>query len=291
MRCTFHSLEDPETLRQLVHRLREGIYITNAAGEILDANPAFLEMFGVASLDELRGSRAEELLVEPEARARELELLAREGAVREFEFQIRRPDGEIRTVLDTCFVVPDEASGEVLLHGILVDITARKELERQLREATIRDPLTGCFNRRYLDEVAKRWAEEGTGWGVIIVDIDHFKRYNDRWGHQAGDEMLVKLSRFLMSQVRAEDAVIRLGGDEFLVLLPDEHAASTAQIAGRFRATAERSAPVPFSLGWAVRENAEPLERTVDRADQELIQVRVDERQYDRPRKSPRSPG
>ena len=61
-----------------------------------------------------------------------------------------------------------------------------------------------------------------TSWGVIVVDVDHFKDYNDSHGHQAGDEVLIKVSRFLMRHVRAEDPVVRIGGDEFLALLLSE---------------------------------------------------------------------
>src|SRR2546423_2938835 len=113
-------------MREFVRNLREGIYITSDDGELLDANPAFLAMFGVDSLDALSTYRAADLVVDPERRREEIELLEREGAVREFELQLRRPDGEVITVLDTTFVVRDAATGEKCYHGILVDITARK---------------------------------------------------------------------------------------------------------------------------------------------------------------------
>ena len=93
------SLEDSGVLRRFVTNLGEGIYITTREGFIVDANPAFLSMFGVSSLAELRGRGASDLLVDPAARTRELELLATQGAVREFEIQIRRPDGGTRWVV------------------------------------------------------------------------------------------------------------------------------------------------------------------------------------------------
>ncbi len=128
------SLSDAETLRALVGNLREGIYVSNVKGDVLDANKAFLDMIGVASLDELQRYTAYDLFVDPEQRARELDLLGREGAVREFEFKIRRPDGEIRTVLDACTAVRDPDSGETLYHGILVDITDRQASAEHLSQ-------------------------------------------------------------------------------------------------------------------------------------------------------------
>ncbi|MGH7721073.1 MAG: GGDEF domain-containing protein, partial [Gemmatimonadaceae bacterium] len=276
------SLDDPGALREFVRNLREGIYITNAEGEVLDANSAFLDMFGVASLEELQAYQVSELVVDPRRRSEELELLAREGAIREFELQIRRTDGEVRTVLDTTYAIRDPETGELVYHGILIDITARKELENQLRELSLRDPLTGCYNRRHLANLELHIESSGAEcWGCIFIDIDHFKQFNDRHGHDAGDTVLVKMSRFLATSVRAEEAVVRLGGDEFLIVLVGAGAEQTEKVAKRLQLSALRTAPAAFSLGWAVREAGEPFEKTIGRADRHLMTVRVVERAPD----------
>lgn len=274
----YRSLDDPRTLRKFVHNLQEGIYITNPDGEMLDANPAMLEIFGVADLDELRGYSAPELYVDPRQRQQQMAVLAREGTVREFEIEVKRPDGGTRTLLDTCYVIEDENSGETTYHGILVDITRRKELEEQLREYSIRDPLTGCYNRRYLAQKQERLDREESSWGAIVIDIDHFKEYNDLHGHQAGDDVLVRVSRFLMRHVRAEDPVVRIGGDEFLTLLLGARGNFTAEAAQRIRSVVQGEAPVPLSFGWALREGDETLQQTIGRADRGLIRVRLEQR-------------
>ncbi len=270
--------------------LKEGIYITNRSGTILDANPAFLRMLGVASLAELRLYSAQQLLVHPEQRERELEILAREGAVRDFELELCRPDGSLCTVLDTAYAVTDPVSGEALFHGILVDITKRKQLEQSLLEMTIRDPLTGCHNRRYLAQLSTTLERTGSSWGAIVIDVDHFKQINDRDGHQAGDEVLVRLGRFLMRQLRGGDTVVRLGGDEFLLLLVPADEGVTREVGERLREAAKREAPASFSLGWAAREAGENLEKTIARADSRLIQVRVEERERNARRVTDSSP-
>jgi len=281
----FHSLDDPETLLLIVQNIEEGIYITDAGGNILDANPAFLRLFGVSSIGELTRFRAGDLVADPNRRALEMALLERDGAVRDFELAIIRPDGERRTVLDTTYACRDPETGHTYYHGILIDITRRKELENQLREQSVRDALTGCYNRRYLLALGDQMVEERVAqWGCIYIDIDHFKAYNDLHGHNKGDRVLVQMSRFLMRQVRAEEPVIRLGGDEFLIVLTGENATRTEQIVGRLQRAAARGSPVAFSLGWAVRLSGERFERTVDRADQELIAVRVVARSGDWPR-------
>jgi len=272
------SLDNAVSLSTFVHNLREGIYITNARGQIMDANPAFLGMLGVQSVDELASFGLGDMVVDPARRMQELELLDRDGAVREFELQIVRPDGGLRTVLDTTFVCRDPASGEVFYHGILVDISSRKEQEDALREQNVRDPLTGCFNRRYLQGVDRRVMATPDSWGCIFIDIDHFKQYNDENGHQMGDHTLIRMSRFLMRQVRAEEAVVRVGGDEFLIVLEGAEEAHVEMVARRLQLAALRTAPVPFSLGWATRRGEENFQQTVHRADQSLMAVRVIER-------------
>jgi diguanylate cyclase (GGDEF)-like protein/PAS domain S-box-containing protein len=274
----FRSLSDPHTLSELALRLKEGIYITTLDGEIVDANPAFLEMFGVDSLEDLKGQRTSDF-VKPDVRAREMALLEREGSVRDIEFQLTRRDGEIRTVVDSAFLSVDPETGEKYCHGILVDITQRKELQTQLLELSIRDPLTGCYNRRYMNTVMRQCEAQPKGeWGCIYLDIDHFKQYNDTNGHAEGDGVLVKMARFLMRHVRAEEAVVRVGGDEFLVVLCDSGKDQTDHVAARLRAAAPTSAPGPFSMGWAARKRGESFEETMIRADRRLLAVRVDER-------------
>jgi len=278
----FRSLSDPESLREFAKNLREGIYITTREGRILDANRAFLETFGVDSLSELGEFGASNLFVDPSRRTAQMELLERDGSVREFEIEMRRPDGDTRTVLDTCYLIHDPETGDGFIHGILVDITSRKRLEATLIEMSTHDALTGALNRRFLMQVDQGLARDpDRKCGCLFVDIDHFKIYNDQWGHLEGDEVLKRMARFLMRSVRVEEAVIRIGGDEFVVILHDLDAAETKLVADRLRTEALERAPVPFSLGWASREPGEPLQRVLDRADQGMMQVRVVKRLTD----------
>ena len=277
-RNRFRSLADLASLRSFVSNLREAIYITNAAGDVLDANPAFFSLLGVRGLEDLKAYGATQMIVDRARRFTELEQLEREGSVRDFELQLVRPDGGLLTVLDTVYLVRDEETGESLYHGILVDITQRKQMEEMLRNQSMRDPLTGCFNRRYLADLDDELSRSDSSWGCLFIDIDHFKQYNDEHGHQTGDNTLIRMSRFLMRQVRAEEPVIRVGGDEFVIILLGAGDAQTQMVAERMRSAALRTAPVPFSLGMAVRQPQEKLGSTMHRADQHLLAVRVIER-------------
>ncbi|MGA7991248.1 MAG: sensor domain-containing diguanylate cyclase [Thermoanaerobaculia bacterium] len=289
MSSRLSRLDEAETLRGLVRDLREGIYVADRSGNVLDANPAFLEMFGVASLKELRMHWASGLAVDAARRKTALETLHREGAIRDFEMEIRRVGGEPRTVIDSATRARDPRTGETFTHGILVDITDRKRLEQRLLDQSLRDPLTGCFNRRFLHEFERR--HEGSAqpslletWGCIMVDLDYFKQYNDEFGHEAGDAVLNRIARFLMRETRAEESVVRMGGDEFLLLLDGADATATDFAARRLQVTADRELIVPFSTGWAAREEGETLEKTIARADQRLLKSRGQSRSGQRPR-------
>jgi diguanylate cyclase (GGDEF)-like protein len=101
---------------------------------------------------------------------------------------------------------------------------ANLTLRETLREQTLRDPLTGLFNRRFLAEALA--GERGQSWkqsgsvGVVMVDIDHFKKFNDLHGHDVGDAVLVAVAKRLAGSVRSDDLVCRIGGEEFVVVLP-----------------------------------------------------------------------
>ncbi len=138
-------------------------------------------------------------------------------------------------------------------------------LRMKLLQQSIRDPLTGLFNRRFMEETLARELarseRSGTPLGVIMLDIDKFKAFNDSFGHEAGDEMLKAIGAFLPAHVRREDVVCRYGGEEFLIILPGASLEASAERARKLcegvrplRVAYGRDTlgPVTFSLGVAV---------------------------------------
>lgn len=275
----FRSLDDPETLRELARFLREGLYVTDADGAVLDANAAFVEIVGAAGVDEVVGRRFEDFLVDPAPRRSALS--NPDAIVRELELSVLRSDGERRDVLDTVYQRCDE-TGRVYRHGILTDATPYRTLEARLRESATRDSLTGAYNRRHLETIAREVERGGGGgWGCLFVDVDHFGDYNRRYGRDAGDEVLVRMARFLMRHVRADEPVVRLSNDEFVVVLRGASDQRTERVARRLQLTALRTAPVAFSLGWAVRDDDEGIDALIERAARRQLPVRVVERVLD----------
>jgi diguanylate cyclase (GGDEF)-like protein len=116
---------------------------------------------------------------------------------------------------------------------------ANLRLQETLRQQAIRDPLTSLFNRRYMEESLereiRRAARGGTPVGIIMFDIDHFKRFNDTYGHDAGDTLLKAVASFLKAHVRGEDIPCRYGGEEFILILPGAPLEVSVQRAERLR--------------------------------------------------------
>jgi diguanylate cyclase (GGDEF)-like protein len=138
------------------------------------------------------------------------------------------------------------------------------ESEGHLREQSVRDMLTGLFNRRYLEETLERElrrAERAKApLGVMMIDIDHFKHYNDTYGHAVGDALLRELGALLRASVRDSDVACRYGGEEFILLLPEATLDVSHARAERIRASAAQIQvlaggqpvePVTLSIGLA----------------------------------------
>jgi len=120
-----------------------------------------------------------------------------------------------------------------------------QEFQRQLYESATRDGLTGLFNKKFLvDRLSAEFAycfRHGVKLSLCMVDIDHFKGINDRWGHVAGDSVLAQISRLVHSASRTEDIVCRYGGEEFVVLLREIDERGAARYAERIRRRVERA--------------------------------------------------
>lgn len=170
----------------------------------------------------------------------------------------------------------------------LAGIMLREALHRQ----SIRDPLTGLFNRRYLEESIEREIlrahRNSQSLAFVMLDIDHFKRFNDEFGHQAGDLLLKEFAGFLQQSLRGEDIGCRYGGEEFLLLLPGATAAEAEQKAEQIRNSllrlvvdfqGRRLPSVTSSFGVAAYpEHGEDWESLIGLADGALYKAKAEGR-------------
>ena len=122
-------------------------------------------------------------------------------------------------------------------------------LQQTLRYQSVRDPLTGLYNRRYMEESISREfsrvVRSGRELGIVMFDIDHFKRFNDTYGHDMGDAVLRQLGKLLLNHVRDEDIACRYGGEEFIVILPGANLANSES-----RAEALRNLVAEMTVQW-----------------------------------------
>lgn len=160
---------------------------------------------------------------------------------------------------------------------------ASLNLRETLRTQSIRDPLTGLFNRRYLEETLERelprMIRKKTTLGVMMIDVDHFKQLNDSFGHEAGDAVLRELGQIFRKHLRAEDIACRYGGEEFTLILPEAPIEAVRERAEQLRQAVEAAefhfqeqsfGPVTISIGIASYPQhgatGETLLRAADRA-------------------------
>lgn len=173
------------------------------------------------------------------------------------EYRFIKSNGEILWLHDEAVLIQDHANNRMLMQGILYDISKqkfaeedlrdlnltlekriaertvelekeiaqRKKAEEALRQEAIRDPLTNLFNRRFMEESLsreiRRAKRKGTSLIVVMIDFDHFKKFNDTYGHDAGDEILRWFGNLLKTIIRGADIACRYGGEEFTLILPD----------------------------------------------------------------------
>jgi two-component system cell cycle response regulator len=193
-------------------------------------------------------------------------------------------EGRLRYVVRNAFPLRSP-TGEVV-GGIVavVDVTDRVEYERHLQNLALTDGLTGIPNHRAFQEFLEQKFTEARRYGqplsLILVDVDHFKQFNDTFGHQAGDEVLRRVAAILRSKARRADFVARYGGEEFVLVLPSTDEQSGVQVAERLReaiAEAEwQHRPVTASFGVAMlQEEMTCRQQLIEAADRALYHAKA----------------
>ena len=301
--------ETESTLREVLENLPVGVWVMNEQGEIVHGNAASQRIWGGAryvgpeqfgeykawwldsgrpiAKDEWAGARA---------------IRNGETSIDE-EIRIQCFDGSSKIILNSAIPLRDETgriSGAIMVNQ---DITSRIHAEEQLREANLAvdaanlqlqevlkrerlnartDELTGLSNRRHFFEVGQQLfnvaQRYGTPLSVLLFDIDHFKRINDQYGHQLGDEVLKAVGRIAKERVRDADLLARYGGEEFIVILPNTDSEEAFAAAEHIRQgiaecrgmASEPGLTVTVSVGIAEILPNETLRQLIARADQAL---------------------
>jgi diguanylate cyclase (GGDEF)-like protein/PAS domain S-box-containing protein len=267
--------------RTLVEQLPLAVYIDriDASSSNIYTSPQIEPMLGYAAERWTSDPTLFVKLLHPDDRERVLAAHARTHATGEplrIEYRLCAQDGSCVWVLDEASVVRHGDRTDPVLQGYLMDITARKEAEEQLRHQAFHDPLTGLANRAlFVDRVEHALVLHGR-WGgevaVLFLDLDDFKAVNDSLGHPAGDALLEAVGLRLTTVLSPSHTVARLGGDEFAILVEEEDAASAAVDAAERIISAlhgpfdidRREVFVTASVGIAVGGDVDELLRSAD---------------------------
>jgi diguanylate cyclase (GGDEF)-like protein/PAS domain S-box-containing protein len=262
----------PERVRQAYDTLTEGVAVLDRDGRVIMANRAF-EALHPEAAKELVGKKladqkwlSECIEAGPEGFAWDVSM--RENAARGgLRFDLKRPDGTaLNLILQTspildpkgvargCLVSFDNVT-EVHrineeLSRTLIELDRSREAIRlqneELQKLASRDPLTGCLNRRaffaQIDDLLAAARTQCTAFCCIMADIDHFKRFNDTYGHAVGDEVIIAVVHTLQSGLRAGDLLCRYGGEEFCIAMPGTTLDQAVAIAERLREWVESRA-------------------------------------------------
>lgn len=257
----------------VVKNINAAIVVLDLMGRIVDLNPYAQKLVGPEGQDSI-GKTPREILGE-RLQIQSLDSIPEEVTLKQGD-------------QDACFSVQyspiREQRGQVAGHVlVLFDITARKQAEMQLAHIARTDALTQVTNRRHFFELAEPEFQKARGLGgqlgVVMLDVDYFKKINDTYGHQIGDEVLRHVAKVCKNNLRQTDLFARYGGEEFICLVQGEDASDTQHIAEKLRQALEETPillpdqhiSITASLGVAVLQGAaKSLDELIGKADEAL---------------------
>jgi diguanylate cyclase (GGDEF)-like protein/PAS domain S-box-containing protein len=284
---------DEDLFRILSNSISEGVYRLDAERRIVFWNGAAERITGYAESEALGKRCMDNLLRHVDGSGCELcvggcpvSAAMEDGRPREAEVFLHHKDGHRVPVMVKVLPLAGEGVGSAGAIEVFSDRSDRSELLselEELRKESLVDPLTGLGNRRFadisLDAALRGLAEAGSAFGVLMLDIDHFKRVNDEFGHPIGDRALRMIAWTMANAIRRRDSAARWGGEEFLVVAPGAEVAILAEIAERVRVLVKRSwitledgrrISLTASIGGAISRKGETKDELVARADERL---------------------
>lgn len=279
---------DEAVLRELIERATVSFWVLDEDERIRYVNSAGAALTGYA-LPELL-DRPFSMLLDPQLADRHADWMrayARRGGASAIlgevrEFQLRHRSGEMIDIELKAFPLDAMEAGRRLFGAVISDNRDRKAMESSLRQRATHDSMTGSLNREGFFPLAVRAIRAARTHhrplGLLLIDLDHFKRVNDRYGHQAGDTVLERVVDELAHGLREDDLLGRYGGEEFVVALPDAAPATVVEIAERLRQRIERlrvpldgrEVAVTVSIGCAMLGEDDDIDTLIGRADRGL---------------------
>jgi len=259
--------ESEAKFHNLVEHAAMAILIILPDGCILSANQAAIKMYGCETEEDFTKSSILSYYANPEDRKLLLAILHEKGVAKDFEVIMKRSDGT-QFWASINVITQVAASGEKQFISIIGDITERKKTEEKIKYMSFHDYLTGLYNRAFFEEELKRLnVQRNLPLSVVLGDVNGLKMVNDAYGHEKGDELLIKVASILRQCFRKSDIISRWGGDEFIILLPLTDYKCAEEIVDRIEQTCSEyrieDIPISISLGISTKlsedENVEEI--------------------------------
>lgn len=295
------AVEYKELYEATLDSMVDACIITNEKGIIENFNQIALQRFGYTA-EELMGQPIEILIPEGDHKRNHAHYMESSSMHKKVLFKGRElkaitKHGELLSSEIT--VTPLKQSEDLKFVGIIHDISDRMKLMEQLgsllnqlRDEATKDYLTGLLNRKAFFEQAEQiWLsakEHHQPISLLMIDIDHFKRINDSFGHDAGDRVLIEVANVFSQNCREEDLVCRYGGEEFIILLENKDEQPTLEFASRLKkviqemSVSEQGEVIRFSISVGVATGSalelNSIETFISHADQALYQAKANGR-------------
>lgn len=272
-----------EDFQRMMNTMQDVFYRTDAQGITRYVCPAVKKVLGYTA-EEIVGLPAAAFYPDLSERDALVAEIRRHGSVHDFPGRMRRKDGVIIDISISTQALRDERGNYAGVEGIWRDITERKALERQLEHLATRDSLTGIHNRRSILAILEQLLQRKAPLSVLLLDLDFFKRINDRFGHAGGDCVLCRFVDIIDREKRSRDFFGRLGGEEFVLILDGAGEAEALQIAERLRAAVsaqpihmhdDQAVALTVSMGLTLaRPNDQRTSDVLVRADEALYRAK-----------------
>jgi diguanylate cyclase (GGDEF)-like protein/PAS domain S-box-containing protein len=222
--------------RTMFESTAAGVYQATCDDRLITINPAFVSLLGYANEDDvLKLDFGTQICANYEDHLNWRRELEEHGEMRSRETTLRNKNGERIVVLHSARLVRDSRGAPLYYEGTIADVTAAHSQARQWSYEASHDSLTGLLNRREMERrmqaALENAAIDRSTLAAVMIDLDGFKKVNDRFGHTAGDDFLRHIAGALRKSVRAGDLIARFGGDEFLVLLERSTEQSAMRVA------------------------------------------------------------
>ena len=271
--------------RSIFEESKDAIISTDKEGKLLMVNPAGMELLGL-DCSELGSNNFRDFYMDPAMVRKFSSTILDQGYVRNLGVQLYGKGGKTIDCLMTATTKLSDDGSLIGYEGIVRDVSPYKKMEEELRWLATIDSLTGINNRRNFLGLAQKEVTRSNRYGhpfsLAMLDIDHFKKVNDSFGHSVGDQVLIEFCNICLKELRASDIMGRLGGEEFAIALVESDTEAALAVAERIRkAVASHTVAIgnqeirfTVSLGVTRMQSDCDLNTMLERADNALYQAK-----------------